>query len=289
MLIDTHVHIVSDDQNQYPIHEMQVQGMRPSGVSPNWFREMPVTAEQLLETMDEAGVDRAVLVQAFSAYHYDNSYAATSALRYPGRFISVGTADLLSEKGTEGLDYWIENRKMSGVRVVHLSPDDGLKKARLDAPRTLPFWERVASLGVPVCLAMESDAISQLPSILLRFPKVRIALDHLASPHVEDGPPYRAVQELLALSEFPNLYLKFSNVNLDALNLGGGSPKEFFGTLVDGFGARRLMWGSNFPATHNRSYEELVEVARESLCFLSDDEQAWAFGWTALSLWPNLG
>jgi len=48
------------------------------------------------------------------------------------------------------------------------------------------------------------------------------------------------------------------------------------------------MWGSNFPASNDRSYQGFVAYAREKLSFLSSDEQRWIFGETALSLWPML-
>ena len=63
---------------------------------------------------------------------------------------------------------------------------------------------------------------------------------------------------------------------------------NFFRRLVDTFGAQRLMWGTNFPASNERTYSGFVDYAREQLAFLSSEEQRWIFGETALSLWPML-
>jgi predicted TIM-barrel fold metal-dependent hydrolase len=50
-----------------------------------------------------------------------------------------------------------------------------------------------------------------------------------------------------------------------------------------------VMWGSNYPNTHDRSYPELVEFARRALDFLSGEDRDWVFGGSALRLWPELG
>jgi predicted TIM-barrel fold metal-dependent hydrolase len=131
----------------------------------------------------------------------------------------------------------------------------------------------------------------QLPrvrTVLERFPNVTVALDHLAVPRLSAGPPYDAVQPLFELVRFPNLYLKFSSVNLYAARRGKSTSGEFFTRLIDRFGARRLMWGSNFPATYDRSLKDQIDLAKEDLSFLSAEDQRWIFAETALTLWPML-
>ncbi|MGH9016030.1 MAG: amidohydrolase family protein [Acidimicrobiia bacterium] len=80
MLVDTHVHVISDDASRYPLQPARLPGA--------WYREAPVTVEELLALMDDAGVDRAVLVQPMGAYSYDNSYAADAAASHPDRLTS---------------------------------------------------------------------------------------------------------------------------------------------------------------------------------------------------------
>ena len=48
------------------------------------------------------------------------------------------------------------------------------------------------------------------------------------------------------------------------------------------------MWGSNFPATHDRSIKPQLVMARDELSFLPEEDQCWLFGETALKLWPTL-
>src|SRR6202051_4571206 len=83
MMIESHCHIMSDDQRKYP------RDMGPNPAA--WVRDLP--AEEFLNLMDGAGVDRAILVQAFGAYKYDNNYVADAAARYPDRFVAVCIVD----------------------------------------------------------------------------------------------------------------------------------------------------------------------------------------------------
>jgi len=58
-------------------------------------------------------------------------------------------------------------------------------------------------------------------------------------PKLSGGPPYEGVQPLFDLARFPNCYVKFSTVSIDAAMAGRSTTPEFFRCLVDRFGARR--------------------------------------------------
>jgi predicted TIM-barrel fold metal-dependent hydrolase len=59
--------------------------------------------------------------------------------------------------------------------------------------------------------------------------------------------------------------------------------------LVEVFGAKRIMWSSNYPA-HPRfgNIKSRLEESRKALAHLSADEQAWIFGKTAAGFYPAL-
>jgi predicted TIM-barrel fold metal-dependent hydrolase len=272
MIIDTHVHVIAGDQQKYP--------RRPD--AQEWVRE--TSGEMLIELNHEAGVDRTVLVQGYGAYEYDNSYAADCARRYPSRFAAVCIVDQRRADGPERLTYWVRERGVSGVRLITIIEPEPL----IDDAAMLPLWKRASELAIPVCIMTRFHQVARLPAMLGRFPEVRVALDHLALPRLSEGPPYNSVEPLFELARFPNLYLKFSSETLYAAGRGHSTPKEFFSRLIERFGARRIMWGSNFPATHDRGFKEQVELARNELAFLPPEEQGWIFGETALSLWPAL-
>ncbi len=74
MIVDTHVHVVSEDQLKYP---RQVTPGAPG----EWVRDMSAT--MLVALNAQAGIDKTVLVQPYSAYRFDNSYTADCATDHP--------------------------------------------------------------------------------------------------------------------------------------------------------------------------------------------------------------
>jgi Amidohydrolase len=100
MIIDTHVHIVAPDQQRYP------RKLAPN--NSDWVIDMP--GEAMLELMRKAGIDRAILVQAHSAYEFDNSYVADVAIAYPERFVGVCIIDPTRADAVEELTYWVKER-----------------------------------------------------------------------------------------------------------------------------------------------------------------------------------
>jgi L-fuconolactonase len=271
MIVDTHVHVVAADQQRYP------RKLAPAHTE--WVQDMP--AEVLMHRMDDAGIDRALAVQAYGAYEYDNSYAADSAMRYPDRFVSVCILDPLRIDAPEQLTYWVKERGVRGLRLFALTQPDS---EWIDDPRTFPLWERAASMAVPICVCIKFRQVPRLSVALERFPSIAVALDHLGAPRLAEGPPYEALRPLFELARFPNLYLKFSSVNLYGARTGNSTSREFFRRLLEIFGPDRLMWGSNFPATYDRGLKEQLELAMDELSFLSAEDRVKLFAGTSQRL-----
>jgi L-fuconolactonase len=274
MIVDTHVHVVSGDRTTYPVAEK----------APNW----PLNnGETLLALMDQAGIDRALLVQTYFTYHYDNRYLSEVVLSYPDRFLGVCVLDPLSPAAPDELENQVRHR---GVRGIRLMNDRAHNVISIDDPRTFPLWERIGALGIPVCIASLIDDVARVRVPLERFPGVKVAIDHIWGLKVGDPPAFERLKPVLDLAPFPNLYVKIAVNNSFALRDSKASPEQFYGLLVERFGVKRIMWGSNYPA-HSQLHGTLVErkaLAIKDLSFLSEEERGWILGETALTLWPAL-
>ncbi|MBI3744377.1 MAG: amidohydrolase [Chloroflexi bacterium] len=281
MIIDTHVHIVSGDRQRYPHHATKIL---PAGVSKTWASDEPVDAERLFRTLDRAGVDKAVIVQPMSAYQYDNSYAADSGAKYSARCATVGIIDVLLPDAVEKLTYWVRDRGMNGLRLFTTRVDSTY---RLDDPATDPVWRQSQALKIPVTVHMQLRELPLLKRMVERFPGVTVAVDHLAATEYREKLTTKVLGDLLALAPFPNVQVKYSTLTLYALK-GGEPSKDFFSRIVERFGARRLMWGSNYPATYDRPYAEMVAMAKESVSFLPKADQNAILGENAARLYPRL-
>lgn len=278
-IIDIHPHVISPDETRYPRAPL-------GGILSDWARDRPVTPDQMIAAMDEAGVARAALVQASTCYGFDNSLVVDAVAAYPDRFAGVFSVDVLSADAPEKIRYWV-SKGMSCLRLFTTGSTMPQQAGWLDDPRTFPAWECAQTLRIPVCVQMHMQAIPQLRTLLARFPEATIILDHLASPSAKDGAPYAAAQPLFDLAQFRNVYLKATIRNVRMIAEGGGPFEPYFRKVVDVFGSARIAWGSNFP-TSDASLARIVAESLSAMAFLSEDEQEQIFRRTAERLYPAL-
>jgi predicted TIM-barrel fold metal-dependent hydrolase len=278
-LIDIHPHIISQDTTRYPITPL-------GGKQSAWSRERPVTFEQLIAAMDEAGVDKAAIVHSSTTYGHDNSYLADCVALQPKRFTGVFSVDMLAADAPEKIRYWVK-RGLSGLRLFTAGSTMEGQAAGVDDPRSFPGWECAGALGIPVCMQMLPEGVPQLLVLIKRFPTVRIIIDHLMKPPIEDGPPYAGTSFLFDLAQYPNVYLKLTTRNVRAATKGKATPETFFFRVVKEFGASRIAWGSNYPASTG-TLPEIVKEAKSVLGVLPAQDQEWIFSRTAQVLYPAL-
>lgn len=275
--IDTHVHVVAADHQRYPF-QPDSRGLG------EWVTAHPVTVEELILEMSSGGVDQALLVQASSAYGYNNSYVSDGAELHPNRFVSICIIDMVAPDASDTLTHWVEKRGARGVRLFTTPQPEA---PWLDDPRTFPVWERTLELGIPMLVQTFNRHLPRLYGVMEKFPEVPVAVDHLGNAQLEAG--HAPLPELLRLSDLPSAHAKFSTVNVYDCEKKGVPIPEYFGPLLERFGSHRLMWGSNYPNTYDRPYDEMVDVSRNALAYLPAADRDALFGGTALKLWPELG
>jgi predicted TIM-barrel fold metal-dependent hydrolase len=279
MAIDIHPHIIADDSARYPLAPV-------GGRQSTWSRDRPVTTEQMVAAMDAAGVGRSALVQASTCYGHDNSYVADAVAAYPNRFTGVFSVDVLSSNAPERMRYWY-GRGLTGMRLFTFGSTMSQQASWLDDPATYPAWECAAELGLSICLQMAPEGIPQAEAMAKRFPAVPIIIDHCARAVLDDGPPYNAAAAMMQLSRYPNIHMKLTPPVFEKAASGKASPETFFPRLVSEFGASRLAWGSNYPASEG-TLAEILASARNSLACLREEDRTWIFSKTAQSLYPAL-
>ena len=279
MTIDIHPHVISTDTVRYPNAPV-------GGHKSDWSRERPVSVEQMIGAMDQAGIAKAALVQASTSYGHDNSYVADAVAGYPERFTGVFSVDVLAPDAPEKIRYWA-GRKLTGMRLFTAGSTMPNQADWVDDPRSFPAWECASELKIPVCMQMTVKAIPQLIHMLERFPKVSVILDHLAKPTLSDGPPYTGATDVFRLADYQNLYLKLTPRTVAEAQNGKATHATFFPLLVSKFGASRLAWGSNYPASEG-TLLELLKVSQAALSALPSEDRDWIFARTALTLYPAL-
>ena len=220
------------------------------GKQSDWSRSRPVSFERMLTAMDEAGIAR------------------------PDRFAGVFSVDMLAPDASERIRHWM-SRGLTGLRVF-IAGHTTAQETRLDDPRSFSAWQCAVDAGLAVCVQLRAAGLPQLETLLQRFPQARVILDHMARPVVDDA------GSLFALARYRNLFLKLTIHNVrDA----GQAARGFLARVVEAFGASRIAWGSNYPASEG-SLRSLLTEARSALDGVSDADREWIFSRTAQSLYP---
>ena len=277
MIIDTHVHIWEIDPPRYPI----------GPTAPGWtsLPDEPGTAEQLLADMAANGVDRAVLVQT-SWSTWDNGYIADSVARFPDRFIGHGLIDPQNPDNAAQARYWVQERGLAGFRFHPMYyPNEQI----LLTAQNEPLWEEIAALDVVIQFHTFAAQAGQIAVLAGRYPHLRLIIDHMGYPQVNEPPA--AFQPILDLARFDNIYFKLSDVHGRSQQ---GFPyvdvHPFIEELLHAFGVDRTLWGTGYPGHHRVKHKwpplaEELRLIREGLPFLSARAQAKILGENAVMLW----
>jgi predicted TIM-barrel fold metal-dependent hydrolase len=129
----------------------------------------------------------------------------------------------------------------------------------------------------------------QIATIATRYPTMRLIIDHMGYPRVDE--PVSAFAPIVELSRFDNIVFKLSDVK--------GRSKEgfpfcdvhpFIAALLDAFGTERTVWGTGYPGHHRTKHKWLtladeIRLIREGLPFVSAREAEQILGETAAALW----
>ncbi len=277
MIIDTHVHVWEIDPPKYPI----------GPTAPNWtaLPDEPGTADELIAEMDAHAIDWSVLVQT-SWSTWDNGYIADSVARFPQRLIGHGLLDPQDPDNAEQARYWVKERGLVGFRF-HPMYYPGEKV--LLTTQNQPLWEELANLDVVIQFHLRPEHAEQVAVIAQRYPRLRLIIDHLGYPQLDQPPS--AFQPILDLARYPNVHFKLSGVATQSkqpfpyLDLHPSIQQ-----LLAHFGAERTIWGTGYPGHHRVKHgwptlADELRLINEGLPFLSAAEKEKILGKTAAALW----
>jgi predicted TIM-barrel fold metal-dependent hydrolase len=277
MRVDTQAHVVSGDQETYPLDPPELD---PLGTAKSrWFDAPALAVEDLLARMDSTGIDRAVLVQAFSSYQYDNRYTADAAEAHRDRLASSCIVDLEHDV-LRMIGYWIDER---GARAIRLFLRNVGPTWLLDPTSDAVLDEIGRKRAIAQVVGLDDD----LPGLLdaaMRHPDLPFLLDHCGLPDLSGGPDYPNAGNLFALAAAPNISVKLSAHVFRHAKEGGSTAAAVTHRLVDTFGAARVMWASDYSVL-GLVYADCVAEADEACAGLSARDRDLVLGESANAMW----
>ncbi|MFJ8384110.1 amidohydrolase family protein [Streptomyces sp. NPDC094438] len=142
----------------------------------------------------------------------------------------------------------------------------------------------VASAGLAYDLVVMARQLPACVRAAALHPELTFVLDHLGKPPIASGTLEPWASAVRALAALPNTVCKLSGMVTEAswARWAVRDLRPYAETVLDAFGAGRLMWGSDWPVCGlAASYGGVLDAARELMAGLSAGERGAVFGGTA--------
>ena len=234
----------------------------------------PFTIDKLVPMMDEAGVDRAVIVPP--SWPGDrNDYALEAVKQYPRRFAIMGRIPLDKPESAALLPKWKEQSGMLGIRLTFQRD----QAAMLDrADWIFPAAEKA---GLPI-MFFAPDNIPRFAAVAERHPGLTLIIDHM-SLTLEIAKERRikpAIDEVVKLAKYPNVSVKVSaTVNSSMEPYPFRDMTDHIKRCFDAYGPKRCYWGTDLTnSLAKATYRQRITHFTEELPFLSEEDKDWVMG-----------
>lgn len=259
MIIDAHAHVFDSYWGYGPKGESWPAGdgviAFANGTAmrllPEGTRGVAFTAEALLEQMDKAGIDRAVLLQA-GLYGFRNRYVYECARRHPSRLTPAYTLDPYAASASDILGF-IDDM---GGRILKFETSSGAGLAgyhpyfKIDGPEMTRVYEFAAARSGTVVFdigspGMASYQLDGLRKTIGLYSEIRFVVCHVLAPDGKSGETWeRDMQSLAADNVWFDIAALPWNIREEYPFPSSIRHVERSRSLV---GAGRLIWGSDVP------------------------------------------
>ena len=187
-------------------------------------------------------------------------------------FDAPDVADQIAALATE--------RRLVGLRpMVQDEPDDDW----LLRPALAPAFEAMIEHGLVFDALVLPRHLPRLVRVLERHPELRVVVDHGAKPRIRDGEIASWAAVLAGIAAHPQVSCKLSGLVTEAApDADLETLRPYVATLLELFGPRRLLWGSDWPVVNLAGgYDRWHDLAQEALGGLDAAAQADVFGGNA--------
>lgn len=264
IVIDTHLHCFAGLKDErFPYHANAPY--RPAAAA---------TPEQLLQCMDGAGVNFAIVVHP-EPYQDDHRYLEHCLSVGKGRLKGVCLVFADQPKSMEQLPKLAKRGDIVAVRMHAYAPD---RLPPFGKPELRAFWKKASDLGLAVQLHLEPHYAPPLEPFIREFSQTKVIIDHLGRPFQATAEEHKVI---VRWSRYPNTVMKIA-----ALPSASEYPYREIGPIIkqltDAYGADRMIYGGGFgPTATPTSYRAARENVRSYLSYLTPTEQAKILGLTA--------
>ena len=264
LIVDSQVHIWGADTPERPWPK-RAEAQRP----------VPLGKDDLLREMNEAGVDRAVIVPP--SWEGDrNDLAIEAALAHPDRFATMGRLDPQDPKSRGQIAQWRAQPGMLGLRFTFHIPQLAslITEGHMDR-----VWGEAEKAGVPIYVLVPHALVPLIDDVAQRYPNLKLVMDHLSlNSKQRDAEAFREFDKLLAIAKRPNVAAKASALPCYSTDTYPyRSLHGYIRQAYDAFGPQRLFWGTDLSRSPI-PYRQHVTMWTEEIPWLTREDKEWIMG-----------
>ena len=232
MRIDAHQHfwLLRDRQGCWPPPELAAI-----------YRDfLPGDLERQL---DENGIEGTVLVQSLPSVA-DTRFLLDLAGKHDFILGVVGWADLKAADASHTIRELAESPELKGLRPMlqDIAEDDWI-----DDPALADAAEAMIATDLAFDALVLPRHLPHLESFARRHPTLRIVIDHGAKPVISQGRFCDWRTDMARLASLDNVHCKLSGLLTEAGEQKPEAVRPYAETVLELFGAGRVMWGSDWP------------------------------------------
>jgi len=265
--VDSHQHFWRLDRGDY--------GWLTPQLAPIYKDFLP---EDLAPQLERAGVGTTVLVQAAPTVE-ETRFLLELAHQHPFIAGVVGWADFESADVVETIAKLAEDPQLLGLRpMIQDIPDPDWM---LDTGLAAAF-EAMLDHGLVFDALVLPKHLSALLELTARYPDLAMVLDHGAKPPLASGDLTAWKQGVAALARETTMVCKLSGLVTEAGSVAPQKLAPAVDHLLECFGPKRMMWGSDWPVCElTCSYDEWRTATDSLLVRLSVTEREHILSGTA--------
>lgn len=238
-------------------------------IGPPWHKwptaDLPAIYRDLLPSnlsplIDAIGIDATVLVQSQPSDH-DTDWLLDLAARTAFVAGVVGWVDMKHDRAPARIAALAARPKFVGLRPML----QGLADDWILDPRAAPSIEALLAHDLAFDALIRPHHLSAIAALAERYPSLRIVIDHAAKPGIAADAMEPWAAELARAAANPNVFVKLSGlVTEDDKHWSVDRLRRYVQHVLESFGPRRVMWGSDWPVVLLRAdYSVWWQVARE--------------------------
>ena len=238
---------------------------------------LPQDLEPLLKANE---FDGCVVVQSDQS-EVENRFQLDNAEKHVFIKGVVGWVDFRSEDIEDRLSYYVQFPKLKGFRhVLQGEPD----RALMLHPDFMNGISKLRKHGYTYDILIFPDQLGYTKEFVAAFPDQPFVIDHIAKPDIKEKKISEWKKDMKAVAEHENVYCKISGMMTEAdwQNWKAQDFAPYLDVIVEAFGPKRIMFGSDWPVCQvAAAYSQVVSLVKDYFTAFSAHEQALFFGGNA--------